>query len=217
MEFPDFAITDIGRLRAEYVGDPLTDEQGDPIELFDRWLADAVAAGVPEPNAMALATATPDGQPSVRIVLLKEFDARGAVFFTGYQSRKGQELAANPRAAVTMLWHPIRRQVRIEGRVEQVDAAESDAYFASRPRGSQISAAASPQSQVVASREALLALRDDIEARSSGADVERPATWGGYRIALEVIEFWQGSADRFHDRLRFTATPSGWTLDRLAP
>jgi len=217
MEMPEFAITDISRMRAEYEGEGLPDTVTDPVGLFEHWLADAVAAGVHEPNAMALATATPDGRPSVRIVLLKGFDARGLVFFTGYASRKGREIEANPRAAATMLWHPLRRQVRVEGSVERVDPADSDAYFASRPRGAQISAAASPQSEVVADRGELDRHREDVEARFEGREVERPGTWGGFRIALETIEFWQGREDRFHDRLRFARSSDGWTVDRLAP
>lgn len=211
------AITGIGRMRAEYSGEPMADDQVDPVALFEQWLAEAIAAQVPEPNAMAVATSTPDGRPSVRIVLLKGFDERGLVFFTGYASRKGQELTDNPRAAATMLWHPIRRQVRVEGSVERVDAAESDAYFASRPRGAQISAVASPQSEVVAGRKDLERRRGEVEARFDGTDVERPETWGGYRIALETVEFWQGRENRFHDRLRFTRTDDGWAIDRLAP
>jgi pyridoxamine 5'-phosphate oxidase len=215
MESPDLA-----RMRSEYARDGLDESAagGDPVTLFSRWLDEAVAAGVHEPNAMALATATPDGRPSSRIVLLKGFDARGLVFFTGYGSRKGRELAANPRAAATMLWHPLQRQVRVEGRVAQVSAAESDAYFASRPRSSQIGAVASPQSQPIDGRAVLEQRVEQAEHQFAGRDVERPDTWGGYRVAIESIEFWQGRVGRLHDRLRFTRTAGGdWARERLAP
>jgi pyridoxamine 5'-phosphate oxidase len=215
MESPDLA-----RMRSEYARDGLDEGTAgdDPVALFGRWLDDAVAAGVHEPNAMALATATPDGRPSSRIVLLKGFDARGLVFFTGYGSRKGRELAANPFAAATMLWHPLQRQVRVEGRVTQVPAAESDAYFASRPRGSQVGAVASPQSQPIDGRAVLDQRVAQVEQQFAGRDVERPATWGGYRIAIESVEFWQGRVGRLHDRLRFTRTSDDvWVRERLAP
>jgi pyridoxamine 5'-phosphate oxidase len=214
MESPDLA-----RMRSEYARDGL-DEQAagdDPVALFVRWLDDAVSADVHEPNAMALATATPDGRPSSRIVLLKGLDARGLVFFTGYDSRKGQELAANPRAAATMLWHPLQRQVRVEGAVERLADEESDAYFASRPRGSQIGAVASPQSRSISGRAALERRVAEVERGFAGRDVERPPMWGGYRIAIESIEFWQGRVSRLHDRLRYTRVPGGWERDRLAP
>jgi pyridoxamine 5'-phosphate oxidase len=215
MESPDLA-----RMRSEYARDGLDEGAAgdDPVALFARWLDDAVAAGVHEPNAMALATATPDGRPSSRIVLLKGFDARGLVFFTGYGSRKGRELAANPFAAATMLWHPLQRQVRVEGRVTQVPAAESDAYFASRPRGSQVGAVASPQSQPIDDRAVLDQRVAQAEQEFAGRDVERPATWGGYRLAIESIEFWQGRVGRLHDRLCFTRTSGDvWVRERLAP
>ena len=166
---------------------------------------------------MALATATPDGRPSVRIVLLKGIDARGLVFFTGYESRKGRELGANPRAAATMLWHPLQRQVRIEGSVTRLDAAESDAYFASRPRGAQIGAVASPQSRPIPDRQALEERVAEVEHVFADREILRPPVWGGFRLALESIEFWQGRASRLHDRLLFTATSDGWTRERLAP
>ena len=207
-------------MRSEYQGaglDEDTAREFGPLSLFGQWIDDAIHAQVPEPNAMALATATADGTPSVRIVLMKSLDKNGVVFFTGYESRKGHELQENPRAAAVMLWHPIRRQVRIEGRVERVSAAESDAYFASRPRGAQISATASPQSQVVDGRAELNRRRAAVEEQFFDGDIERPVTWGGYRLSLDTMEFWQGATDRFHDRIRFTATPTGWTLDRLAP
>lgn len=211
--------TDLARLRREYADRGLDETAAgdDPVVLFGRWFDDAVAAGVPEPNAMALATATADGRPSVRIVLLKGADEHGVVFFTGYDSRKGRELAANPWAAATMLWHPLQRQVRIEGPVERVDASDSDAYFSQRPRGARISAAASPQSEVVRDRADLERRRHEVEQRHRDVEVPRPESWGGFRIAWGTVEFWQGRSDRFHDRIRFMRDGGRWRRDRLAP
>lgn len=210
---------DLARMRQEYADAGLDEDAAgpDPVPVVRRWIDDAVAAGVHEPNAMALATATPDGRPSVRIVLAKGFDERGLVFFTAYGSRKGREIEANPHAAATLLWHELQRQVRIEGTVSRVTPEESDAYFASRPRGSQVSAAASPQSLPVADRVELERRRDEVEQRFAGRDVERPDDWGGYRIALDTVELWQGRSSRFHDRLRYTFAGDGWAVDRLAP
>ncbi|MCW2769267.1 MAG: pdxH [Aeromicrobium sp.] len=214
METPDLA-----RMREEYTREGLDETAAgeDPLALFARWLDDAVDARVHEPNAMALATATPEGRPSVRVVLLKGLDARGLAFYTGYESRKGRELAANPWAAATMLWHPLQRQVRIEGPVVRLDAAESDAYFASRPRGSQIGAVASPQSRPVAGRQDLERGFREVEEAYAGRDVDRPPGWGGYRIAIESVEFWQGRVNRLHDRLRYVRQDGGWARERLAP
>jgi len=214
MESPDLAA-----LRAEYARDGLDEDDAgsDPVALFGRWLDDAVAAGIHEPNSMALATADAAGRPSVRIVLLKGFDPSGAVFYTNYDSRKGRELVANPRAAAVLLWHQIQRQVRIEGPVERVDPAQSDSYFGSRPRGAQIGAAASRQSRSIEDRDALEAQIADAEQAFDGRDVERPQQWGGYRIALDALEFWQGRADRVHDRLRYTRAGNGWARERLQP
>ncbi len=214
MESPDLAA-----LRAEYAREGLdeVDAGFDPVALFGRWLADAVAAGIHEPNSMALATADPSGRPSVRIVLLKGFDKDGAVFYTNYESRKGLELSANPWASAVLLWHQLQRQVRIDGRVERVDAAESDAYFGSRPRGAQIGAVASRQSQSIADRAALEAQVADAERTFDGRDVERPEQWGGFRLALDSMEFWQGRLNRVHDRLRYTRSDEGWSLERLQP
>jgi len=166
---------------------------------------------------MALATATSDGRPSTRIVLLKGLDDRGLTFFTGYESRKGLELEANPWAAAVMLWHPLQRQVRVEGRVTRIDEAESDAYFQSRPRGSQVGAVASPQSRPIASREVLERRVAEVERVFEGQEVVRPPVWGGYRIALDSVEFWQGRQNRLHDRLRYLRQGDGWRRDRLAP
>jgi pyridoxamine 5'-phosphate oxidase len=214
MESPELA-----RMRSEYARDGLDEAASgdDPVALFERWLDDAVAAQLHEPNAMALATATADGRPSSRIVLLKGFDAAGLVFFTGYASRKGRELEDNPRAAATMLWHPLQRQVRVEGAVSRLSGAESDAYFSSRPRGSQVGAVASPQSQPIGSRHELERRVAEVEQAFAGREVERPEAWGGYRVAIESIEFWQGRVGRLHDRLRYSSTSHGWTRERLAP
>ncbi len=214
MESPDLA-----HMRFEYARTGLDEVAAgdDPLALFGRWLDEAVAAQLHEPNAMALATATPDGRPSVRIVLLKGLDADGLTFFTNYDSRKGLELGANPRAASVLLWHPLQRQVRIEGAVTKLDASDSDAYFASRPRGAQLGAVASPQSRLIAGREVLAERVAEVGQLFDGAAVERPDRWGGYRLGLESIEFWQGRQDRLHDRLRFVRRGDGWSRERLAP
>ena len=187
----------------------------DPLRQFAAWFEEAGAAGVRAPDAMALATAGADGRPSVRMVLLKGFDERGFVFFTGYESRKGAELTANPRAALLFYWDPLGRQVRIEGPVERVAEAESDAYFASRPRGAQISASVSPQSRVVESRAALEAAATELEAR--GGELPRPPSWGGFRLVPETYEFWQHRANRLHDRLRYRREGGRWMIERLGP
>lgn len=191
----------------------------DPTVLFGRWFAEVIAAGLVEANAMALATVGADGAPSVRTVLAKGFDERGLVFFSNYDSRKGHELAADPRAAAVMLWHPLQRQVRVEGVVTGLAAAESDAYFRSRPRGAQLGAVASPQSQPVTDREALEQSYARAAADAGDGDVIRPPHWGGYRISFDVVEFWQGRLNRMHDRIRFRREQegSGWLRDRLAP
>jgi pyridoxamine 5'-phosphate oxidase len=188
------------------------------LEQFRRWFAEADAAALPEPNAMVLATAGPDGAPSQRTVLLKGLDESGLVFFTHYTSRKGGELAANPRACALFPWHALHRQVIVEGRATPVADAESDAYWASRPWGSRIGALASAQSRVIDGRAPLEAERDRLAAAyPEGGPVPRPPTWGGLRLAPSVVEFWQGRPDRLHDRLRFRHTPDGWVVERLAP
>lgn len=184
----------------------------DPLEQFRRWFAEADAD-----NRMALATASPDGSPSVRMVLLKAADEQGFVFFTGYESRKGGELQANPRAALLFHWAPLGRQVRIEGPVERVGAGESDAYFATRPRRAQVAASASRQGRVLANRAELDEAVADLERRYSGGQVPRPEHWGGYRMRPHTYEFWQHRDDRLHDRLRFTRDGDGWRLERLSP
>ncbi|MBK5217935.1 MAG: pyridoxamine 5'-phosphate oxidase [Propionibacteriales bacterium] len=206
-------------MRAEYAAVGLDEVAAgdDPVALFRKWLAEVVAAEVIEPNAMALATADADGAPSVRTVLLKGLDAEGVVFFTNYDSRKGFELAANPRAAAVMLWHPLQRQVRVEGAVTKLSPEESDAYFASRPHGSQLGAAASPQSQPVVDRAELEERYAQVAAKFGTAAVPRPPYWGGYRIGFDVVEFWQGRVNRMHDRIRFRRVEDGWERGRLAP
>lgn len=209
---------DPAALRREYADAGLDEAAAgdDPIALFSDWMDAAAASGMHEPNAMALATATPDGRPSVRIVLLKGVGADGFRFFTNYESRKGGELDANPVAAATLLWHPLQRQVRIEGPVTRLGRTDSDAYFDSRPYGSRLGAVASPQSRVVQDRADLDARYAVVEA-AHPEGIERPAYWGGYVIRPETIEFWQGRASRMHDRIRFRRDAGGWTRDRLAP
>jgi pyridoxamine 5'-phosphate oxidase len=192
----------------------------DPIALFLRWLGDADAAAVPLPNAMAVATADAHGRPSVRHVLLRGVDGRGFTFFTNRESRKGRELDENPRAGLVFLWKQLDRQVGVSGAVEPVGDAESDTYFATRPRDAQVGAWASPQSRVLGDRAELERGVAEIERRFQGRDVPRPPHWGGYRVIPETIEFWQGRASRLHDRFVFTrdgSASAGWRIDRLAP
>ncbi len=188
----------------------------DPILAFERWFAEAVGAGVAQAEAMTLATSTPDGRPSARMVLLKGHDERGFTFFTNRGSRKGIEIASNPHAALVVYWQPANRQVRIEGSVEQLTDAESEAYFATRPPGSRIAAWASPQSRPI-ERKDLDQRYGEIEARYADGEVPLPPFWGGYRIVPEAIEFWQGRENRFHDRVRYERGAAGWTRTRLAP
>ena len=189
---------------------------GDPISQFRRWFADVSAAQVPEPNAMTLATASTGGRPSARIVLLKDIDERGFSFFTNYDSQKGAELAANPRATLVFFWQPMERQVRIDGVVERVDRAMSKQYFESRPRKSRVAASISQQSRVVASRAELEKEFAALDEKLGDA-VPLPDFWGGYRVIPELVEFWQGRRSRLHDRLRYRRAGEGWILERLAP
>ena len=190
----------------------------DPMSLFDAWFEHAKQADLVEPTAAALATAGPDGRPSARMILLKGVDERGFVFFTNYDSRKGAELRQNPAAALTIWWDRLTRQVRVEGTVEPVSPAESDAYFQTRPRESQLSAWASAQSEVIASREALDQRLAEVAARFAQGPVPRPPHWGGLRLVPDAIEFWQGRANRLHDRLLYTRRADGtWNRARLSP
>jgi len=190
----------------------------DPIALARRWFADAQASGIEQHDAMTLATATPDGRPSARVVLLKGIDARGFAFFTNYESRKGRELDANPYAALALLWVPLQRQVRVSGRVERLSDEESDAYFATRPRGSQLGAWASQQSRPLPERAELERRWAALDERYAGRTVPRPPHWGGFRVEPDEVEVWQGRANRLHDRFLYTRTEeAGWTHARLAP
>jgi pyridoxamine 5'-phosphate oxidase len=194
------------------------DMDADPIRQFAAWFQEALAAKLPDANAMTLATATPDGQPSARMVLLKAFDSSGFTFHTNYESRKGRELTANPRAALQFFWSQLHRQVRIEGTVERVSEAESDDYFRSRPLGSRLGAWASRQSEVIPGRDALEERVRETTRRFADAEVPRPPFWGGFRVRPLSIEFWQGRPDRLHDRLRYwRVPPDSWRIERLAP
>ena len=211
-------MTDISQLRKSYERAELSEDasHADPLRQFDQWLQEAIKSEVPEPNAMTLATVGGDLRPSTRIVLVKGYDAAGIVFYTNYDSRKGRELAGNPYAALQFHWVELERVVRIEGRVEKVPEADSDAYFASRPLDSRIGAWASPQSEVIAGRSVLVA-----NAAKFGAQFmlnpPRPPHWGGYRLVADEWQFWQGRKSRLHDRLRYRQQDGQWLRERLAP
>jgi pyridoxamine 5'-phosphate oxidase len=211
---------DLAALRAEYARGGLdeSDLAADPVSMFRRWLAEAAAAGLHEPNAMVVSTADADGRPSSRMVLLKGLDEHGFAFFTNTRSRKGQELAANPHCSLLFPWHPLERQVRVDGTAEPLSPAAVAAYFATRPRGSQLGACASHQSQVVSGRQELTEAFDDAEARYP-AEVPVPDEWGGYVVRPDAVEFWQGRPGRMHDRLvyRRAAAEDAWDVVRLAP
>ena len=209
---------DLAALRQEYMRAGLHEKDlaPDPFAQFGNWFDEALQSGIALPNTMTLATATKKGRPSARAVLLKEFDAHGFVFYTHYGSRKGRELEQNPQAMLLFCWEELERQVGIEGRVERVPAAESDRYFASRPLGARLSAMVSPQSETVASREDLEARLEEAAKRWRDAP-PRPPHWGGYRLAPDRFEFWQGRRDRLHDRLCYRKSGGAWKIERLAP
>ena len=207
------------QMRQEYAAGSLneTNMPHNPMEVFNVWLDFAINSGLTEPNAMTVATATPDGKPSARVVLLKEVNDNGFVFFTNYLSRKGRELIVNPEVAIVFDWHDLERQVRVEGRAEKLSAEESEAYFNERPEDAKIGAWASPQSKIVKDREELEKHLEEIEEQFEDMPVHRPSHWGGYLIRPSVIEFWQGRPSRMHDRIVYYKTEDGWTMHRLAP
>ena len=211
--------TAIHNLRCDYDREPLveSDLDPDPVKQFRVWFEDARLSGIPEPNAMTLGTADRSGNVSCRTVLLKAYDERGFVFFTNYGSRKAHQIAANPRAAVLFPWVALARQVEIAGEVETISAAESLAYFMSRPFGSRLGAWVSDQSSVISSRQILQAKFEELKRRFAGGEVPKPEGWGGFRILPERMEFWQGGQDRLHDRLLYTKSDGAWTISRLAP
>ncbi|NLD23079.1 MAG: pyridoxamine 5'-phosphate oxidase [Bacteroidales bacterium] len=207
------------QMRQEYAAGSLneTNMPHNPMEVFNVWLDFAINSGLTEPNAMTVATATADGKPSARVVLLKEVNDNGFVFFTNYMSRKGRELIVNPEVAIVFDWHNLERQVRVEGRAEKLSAEESEAYFNERPEDAKIGAWASPQSKIVKDREELEKHLEEIEEQFEDMPVHRPSHWGGYLIRPSVIEFWQGRPSRMHDRIVYYKTEDGWTMHRLAP
>ncbi|WP_299492259.1 pyridoxamine 5'-phosphate oxidase [Acaryochloris sp. IP29b_bin.137] len=209
----------IADLRCDYRLKALleTEVNANPIQQFQLWFDQALQADLPEPNAMTLATVSADGRPSARIVLLKGVDPAGFVFYTNYQSRKGQELAATPWAALVFWWAELERQVRIEGRVSKVSDTETETYFDSRPRGSQLGAWASEQSQVICDRIVLEQRLQDLEQQYQDQSIPRPPHWGGYRLQPDLIEFWQGRPNRLHDRLCYQRQDQSWALQRLSP
>jgi len=213
---PPMSVAD---LRREYALARLDegDVSPDPIAQFSRWFSEALAAEVEEPNAMVLATATPEGSPSARVVLLKGVDERGFVFFTDYRSLKGAELEANPRAALVFRWSELERQVRITGGTARTDKEESEEYYRSRPLGSRLGAWVSHQSRPIPSRDVLERGLAEMERRFAGGEVPLPPHWGGYRVRPEAIEFWQGRPNRLHDRIRYVREKEGWRIERLAP
>lgn len=209
----------ISELRKEYTlnGLDTTDVSADPLTQFRQWFDAALAAGLPEPNAMHLSTVSADGRPDGRIVLLKDVSGGGFVFYTNYESRKGHDLSKRPFAALTFFYAELERQIRVEGRVEKVSPEESDAYFNSRPRGSQIGAWVSQQSTVIAGRDVLEARQRELEAQFADQPVPRPPHWGGFRVVPDAVEFWQGRPSRLHDRILYRRENEVWVIERLSP
>ena len=211
---------DLASLRENYKRDTLDERncRTNPIEQFTRWMTEAKAADLKEPNAMTLSTVAPDGRPSGRIVLLKELDEFGFVFYTNYKSRKSAELKTNPFASLTFLWTELERQVRVEGSVDLVSREQSEKYFGGRPRGSQLGAWVSEQSKIVNNRQAIESRLTEIEARFEGKDVPTPEFWGGFRVVPDAVEFWQGRPNRLHDRILYRRKSEGeWGIERLWP
>lgn len=211
---------DIAAIRKEYQLQALNEADAgiNPIDQFAHWWADATKCDIEEINAMTLATADANGRPAARIVLLKNFDEKGFVFFSNYLSKKGEELGSNPHAALVFFWKELERQVRIQGKVEKISGLESDHYFHSRPAGSQLGAWASPQSKIISGREVIEENMKELEKSFDGKKIDRPPHWGGYRVAPNLVEFWQGRPSRLHDRLQYSLqSPGKWIMQRLAP
>lgn len=213
-------LKDIASLRREYSGAELSESgvDPDPLKQFEIWMDEALKANVPDPHAMVLSTVSRSGKPSARVVLLRDISSGGLVFYTNYDSRKGEEIRENAKAAVVFFWHELDRQVRAEGEITRTDNAESDRYFASRPRPSQLAAWASQQSRVLSGRQELERRFGELETEFEGHVIPRPENWGGYRIRLHAVEFWQGRPNRLHDRILYTLNDSNnWVISRLAP